>query len=340
MRNPAKRLAEQFVRRSPTTLLGVGAVLAIIDLVAVYAAASRDGVIRIQDGVGLANHYGLFSTIAGNAIALYAARKYYDGVCSIKESKALLNETVVKAPLADLLAMVELRGKFRSLLYFLLFVGTLSFFSNLGTHIFGNPLATWGLVFDSADHRWSFVAGRLHNIYTWIIIMPFVVYVMICSSIQLRRAMRAASDAGVLKYDLLNPDRRGGFGFIERSVLAFNIVGALVYVEITLHSETFKRLNPQHIVNYIILTALLLGVNKMFFADMYATVRKLRLESLNKVKEQVFQNNQLSFEILRYCYERRINPLEIANVLVQASAIAIPGIVRFWPKLAGVFIPA
>jgi hypothetical protein len=225
-------------------------------------------------------------------------------------------------------------------MYFLAVIGAAFWTLNFTTHIIGDPVARWGLVFDSQDHPWSFLVIRLHNIYTWIIIMPFVVHVMICSSIQLKRAMSRATEKGVLTYDLLNPDQRGGFGFIDNSLLAFNIVAALVYVEITLHSVTFKKLNLEHIVDYIILTALLFGINKMFFADMYATVKRLRVESLNRVKDEVFKNNNLSFEILKYCYERRVSTLTIANFLVQASAIAIPGIIQIWPSIVEAFTRA
>src|SRR5207253_9138874 len=131
--------------------------------------------------------------------------------------------------------------------------------------------ARWGHTLDPWDHPWSFVAGRFHNIVSWIIIMPFVVHVMICSSIQLRRAMSLASDKGVLVYDLLSPDQHGGFVFVDRSLLAFNIVAALVYVEVTMHMLTFGRLNLEHIIDYIILTLLLVVINRMFFANMYAT---------------------------------------------------------------------
>ena len=171
--------------------------------------------------------------------------------------------------------------------------------------------------------------------------MPLVVYVMICSSLQLRKVMTIASREGVLTYDLLNPDQRGGFGFVDNAVLAFNIVAALVYIQITLYIETYAKYNLEHIVDYIILTLLLIGINKMFFADMYGMIKRLRLESLNKVKDEVFKNNNnLSFEILKYCYERRISTLSVANFLVQASAIAIPGVVKFWPIIVKAFTRA
>jgi hypothetical protein len=107
-----------------------------------------------------------------------------------------------------------------------------------------------------------------------------------------------------------------------------------------MHIQTFSRLNLEHIIDYVILTALLVGINKMFFADMYATVKRLRLESLHKLKDEVFKNNNLSFEVLKYCYERRVSTLSIANFLVQASAIAIPGIVELWPFIVKAFTRA
>jgi hypothetical protein len=331
MANPARALAKQFVRRSPTTLLGVGVILSTVDFVCLYTAAAKEGVLRVDQGVGLLNHYGIFSMILGNAISLYAAKKYFDGVCSIKVSLAVTDGVVVEEPLNDLMAMVELRGKYKRIMYLFLILGTLFWASNFAIDAFGDPVAKWGRTLDTWDHPWSFAAGRFHNILSWIIIMPFVVHVMICSSIQLRRAMSKASAKRALVYDLLNPDRHGGFAFVDKSLLAFNIVAALVYVEVTMHMLTFGRLNLEHIIDYIILTLLLVVINRMFFAKIYAIVKKLRFQALNKVKDEVFENNKLSFEVLKYCYERRVSTLSIASFLVQASAIVIPGIVKYWP---------
>jgi len=334
MFNPARAVLKQFVRLTPMTLLGIGTLVSIVDFLAVYAAAERDGVLRIDHGVGLLNHYGFFSTIFGNGIALYAAKKYYEGVRSIRTSKAVVNPGVVEKSLEELTPMIELRGKYNFFMYLLVVFGTLLWLSNFATHVLGDPVAKWGLVFDAREHKWSFVVGRFHIIYLEAVIMPLVVYVMVCSSLALKKAMNISSRKAVLRYDLLNPDQRGGFGFIDRALMAFNMVGALVYIQITLYIETYAKYNFEHIIDYIVLTLLLVGINKIFFADMYGMIKKLRLESLNKVKDDVFRNNKLSFEILKYCYERRLQPLSIANVLIQASAIAVPGVVKFWPLIA------
>src|ERR1051325_7932155 len=333
MVNPVRVLSKQFVRLSPAILLGVGITLSLIDFVTIYVAAVRDGVLYINQGVGLVNHYGLFSTIVGNAIALYVAKRYYDGVCSMRESKALVDGAVIRNPLKELKDIVELNGKSQALMYFFLVLGIYFWASNFATHIFGDPVAKWGHVLDSKIHPWSFVAGRLHNIYTWIIIMPFVAHVMLWSFIQLWRAMVTALKKGVLRYDLLNPDQRGGFGFVYNALIAFNVVAVLVLIEIISHNATFSRLNFEHIADYSIVMVILFGINNLFFVNMYAPIKRLRMESLNKMKDEVFRNNNLSFEILKYCYERRASPLLIANFLVQASGIAIPIIIKYWQDI-------
>src|SRR5947209_1371792 len=125
MWNPARTLSKQFIRRSPTTLLGIGMSIALVDFVTLYVAASGEGVLYISEGVGLLNHYGIFSTVLGNAISLYAAKKYYEGVCSIRDSKAVVDNAIVEKPLKELTAMIELRGKYRLIMYLLVILGTL-----------------------------------------------------------------------------------------------------------------------------------------------------------------------------------------------------------------------
>jgi hypothetical protein len=306
-----------------------------------YAAAARDGVLRIDHGAGLLNHYGFFATLTGNAIGLYATRKYYDAICSIKTSKAVIDTCFIDPPLAKLTSMIRMEGRNINLTYRLIALGGLFFLANLGTLLFGNPLAKWGPVYDSLDHHWSFVAGRIHLLYSWLVIMPIAVHVILVSTIQLRNMMTIASRDDILTYDLLNPDQRGGFSFVDNALIAFNFIVALVYVEVTLHIETFRRMNFEHMFDYAVLTLLLIGINRMFFAHIYSTIKKLRLESLNRLKDDVFRNrdDKLSFEILKYCYERRVNMASVASFVIKAGAIAVPQIVRSWPFIVKALTP-
>ena len=341
MWNPARALAEQFVRRSPTTLLVFGVAVSLVDLAALYAAAAREGVLHVSEGIGLLNNYGLFSTILGNAISLYVAKKYYEGVCSIETSQALVNTASIKPSLTTLADMIKMQRKYQLMIYPLVGLGSLIWASNFAYQVFGDPVVRWGhRVFDSPDHPLTFSASRAHNFYTFLVIMPLVGYVVTCSSIQLRRAIATAWSKGKLKYDLLNPDQRGGFGFVDRAHIAFNVVLALIYIQITMHIETFARMNTEHVIGYIVLTVLLVGGNRIFLGDINTKIKTLKLESLNKVKDKVYEDDNLSFEILKYCYERGISASSIVNFAVKAGAILVPGIVKFWPVISKAFIRA
>lgn len=339
MVNPTKALAEWFMRRSPTTLLASGIALSILDSLALYAAAAKEGVLHVDHGVGLLNNYGLFSTILGNAVFLYLGKEYYNAVCSIRESKSVVDSASIEKSLSALTAKIEMRGKSKFLMYLAIIVGALAWLSNVSSHVLGNPVARWGhKVFDSPDHPLTFCASRLHNLYTWLIIMPFIGYVIVISSDQLRRTMARVTHENVLKYDLLNPDQRGGLAFVDKAAIAFNGIVALVYLQITMHIETFK-FNSDHVVAYIIVTILLILINKMFFGDMYSTIKALKLEALNRVKENVFKDDKLSFEILKYCYEKRLSMTSILNFAINPGAVVVSGVIKIWPFLVKAFSP-
>lgn len=319
------------------TLLVFGVAVSLIDFVALYAAAAKERVLHIDQGVGLLDNYGLLSTIVGNAVSLYVAKKYYDGVCSMRTSKAIVNAAPVEESLSTLTDMIHMRQRYKFLIYGLVTLGLLFGLSNVAGHVIDNPEVRWGhKVFDSTDHPLSFIANRVHGLYTLLIIMPFIGHVMVYSSIQLRQAIAVASREGALTYDLLNPDQRGGFSFVDKAHIAFNVVAALVYIQITMHIETFK-MNPEHVIAYIVLTLLLIFINRIFLGDIYGTVKKLKLESLNKVKDKVYNDDQMSFEILKYCYERRVSISSIVNFAINPGAIIVSGIVKLWPFITKVF---
>ena len=334
--NPVKALAEQFVRRSPMVLLAIGLAWAVVDFATLYVAAATEGVLRIKNGIGLLNNFGLFSTLFGNAVSLYLAKKYYGGVCSIRISKAVIgNSTNIEKELSVLGAMVKMRGRYRLLIYGFILVGTMAWLSNVFGHVFDNPQVRWGhKVFDSLDHPLTFTASRMHNIYTWMIVVPFLAHVMIYCSFQLKRTLAIASGEGALTYDVLNPDQRGGFAFVDNANILFNVVAALTYIQVTLHIETFEKMNPEHVVAYVTLTVVLIMVNRLFLGDSYATINALKLEALNRVKSKVYRDDKLSFDILKYCYERRLSALSVANFVIKTAAIVVPGLIKSWPSIA------
>lgn len=333
MVNPIRALARTFVRRSPTALLAFGLALSFLDAVALYAAAAEESVLEIDQGVGLLSNFGLFTTVLGNALLLYLGSHYYRAVCSIWDSDSAVDSTVIERSLSDLRAKLELRDTTRLILYLLLTVGALAWISNVSSHVLGNAEIRWGhKVFDSPDHPLTFCASRLHNLVTWVLIIPFVSYVVLVTSRHLWELMTAASRAGLLKYDLLNPDQRGGFAFVDRAALAFNAMIAVAYVQITLHIETFK-MNYDHIIAYVLSTIALIAINQAFLGRIYATVGRLKRDALNRVKDNVFKSDALSFEILKYYYDRKIDLKAVLNFAINPGAVVVSAFLKLWPLL-------
>jgi len=193
-------------------------------------------------------------------------------------------------------------------------------------------------VFDSPDHRLTFIASRLHNFYSWLVILPLTGYLMIYSSIQLRRTLATAVQYRLLRYDLLNPDQRGGFLFVERAHVAFNLVAAIVYVQITAHIGTFDRMNSEHVISYVFATLMLIGINRIFLGEIYSTIRELRLEALNSLKDKVlYASDPFSLEILKYCYERKVNAFAVLNFAIKATALLVSVATKISPLLSKTF---
>jgi hypothetical protein len=225
------------------------------------------------------------------------------------------------------------------ILYFLILVGALYWVGNVGSHLFGNPELRWGhKVFDTRNHRFSFCASKLHDLYSWLIVLPFVGYSLILISFQYRRIMEAAVCGNALRSDLLNPDHRGGFLFVEKAHLIFNLIIALIYLQVTMHIETFRLVNAQYITSYIVLTLLLISINRMFLGHIYTAIKELKLESLNKIKDRAYNDDKLSFEILKYCYERRIDVFAIINFAIKTGAIISSSAIKFWPSISKILI--
>jgi len=328
MANPARALAKQFMRRNPMILLGVGIVVSVFDFLFLYMAAAKESVLYIDKGVGLLDNLGLLSTIIGNAISLYVVRKYYDYVCAIKVSKAVVNIKVIKPSLSRLRAMIGMQGRAVLIMLIGVVLGAYAWTSNVVSHVRYDPQIRWGhKVFDSPDHPLSFTASRLHNLYTWLLILPFVAHVMIVTTFQLRRMIAAACRKKGLRYDLLNPDRRGGFGFIDNAHIAFNFVVALIYVQVTMHIVTFERMNPDHFVLYIFLTVALIGFNWLFLGDISVKIKALRFDSLNELKDRIF-DHKLNFAVLKYCMEQKDSAFSLESIAIKVAGIIIPPLAK------------
>lgn len=82
---------------------------------------------------------------------------------------------------------------------------------------------------------------------------------------------------------------------------------------------------------------LLIAVPIMFLGSIYATIKRLRFESLNTVKDKVYKDDKLSFEILKFCYERRTRTSVIVDFVIKAAPIVISVVINLWPSIAKLF---
>jgi hypothetical protein len=167
--------------------------------------------------------------------------------------------------------------------------------------------------------------------------MPFVGHVFIYSSLQLKRAIATAALEDALTYDLLNPDQRGGYIFVDKAHFAFNSIIAIIFIQVTIYNS-FMIMNAERVIAYVIFIMTFIGLHRMVLGDIYATIRGLRFESLNQVKANVYKDDKLSFEILKYCYERRTRMSSIVDFVIKAAPIVISVVLKLWPAIAEVFI--
>ena len=340
MRSPVRPAVDQFLRTAPLVLLLAGIGLALLDFAILYIAAEHEHVLRIPKGIGLLQDYGLISTVAGDAILIYLARRYYDAACSIRSSKALTDPSAIDEPLATLTSMIRMEGNYGFVMIALVTVGALFWMSNLAIHLFGDPVAHWHhKVFDSKDHLFSFFASRFHNIYTYVLVYPFTLHVLFFVSRQFRRMFSSAIRNRELRFDLLNPDHRGGFSFVYKSHAMFNLLVAILYVQLAMHVETFEHMNIEHYFTLAFATLLLIFGNRIFLGDVFGRINGLRVDALNERKDKAYDNDVLSFEILKYCYQRRVNRYSLMNIATKAVAIGVSVGPKVYPLVSKVFTP-
>jgi hypothetical protein len=315
------------------TLLVFGLSVSLLQFVTFYVAAEREGVLLIRGGVGFLSNFGLLSTLAGNAVLFYLARLYYEHIFALAESDAIKHAAPVDKGLSKMREMVLLHGRFVFVAYALALIGLIFWTANVGIHVFGEVQIHWGhKVFDSTDHPFSFYLNRLNNLYTWSLVLPVCGQVMIFCTVQLVRTITVAADQDALKYDLLNPDRCGGFVSVQRAHVVLNVVIAIIYIQVALHTETFSRMNIDHILAYLAATSFLLFGNTIFLGGIRGRIGKLRRKALNEQKDRIYKNEPLSLDVLRFFYEHQKERFSLANFVTKAIAIVVPIIVKVAPS--------
>lgn len=331
-----------FTESSPLTILIVSTLIAVIEAAGLYFAARQDGVLYMENGVGLFQHPGMASNLIGNALLPFLARLYYSYAFSVESKELYMSNADITADVLRFKKIINLEKPELSILgrtwgfstlYIMAFIGLVFWASNTSFHVYGMVLEHWGtLAFDTTNHPWSFVANRINNFYTWLIVYPVCIHVFIWATSCINRVLQKASEEKIATYDLLNPDRCGGFCAFEGASVTFVIAIAIGYVQLAMHTGTFQ-FNTEHLLGGLIATILLLWGNSMFLGRGYAIIKKLKTAALNEQKEKVYAGEALSLDVIKYFNDTYEKGFYIANFAVKVSAILISVGTKLLPSL-------
>ena len=322
MGNPLRRLAGEFVRGDAETWLIVGIIIAVTQALAAFYAARAEDVLTIPGGVGLFQNYGLLANLIANACFPYLARRFYEEVMKLAGSETIEPNDKVQHEIVMLRSLACAESKAVYVFYLFCFLGMCFWLANTSIHVFGSAERYWGhRVFDSPDHPWSFAVNRINNFYSWVVLLPLCAHMLIWASIELRRIVRAAVREGAATFDILNADGTGGYLAIENAKVIFNLILAAIYVDISLHTGTFRVIHFDHALAYASATIILLFGNMLVFREINKEIKKLRNAAISARKSKAYENDTLSFEILKHFYGVR-PPRRIQNFLIQSVPVA------------------
>ncbi|MCG8509964.1 MAG: hypothetical protein MI741_12120 [Rhodospirillales bacterium] len=295
-------------------------------------SSAYEGVLKIPDGIGLLENLGLMSTLIGNVVLPYLTKRYYDearrvfGVIDNRNSSELNPDNPIIHPSVRHLKV----------LFLFSFVGLAAWTSNLSFHLFGDPVVHWGSpVFDSIDHPASFVANRVQNIYSWVLLYPVCGYVIVFSTFLVSRQIRRSNGLRLKKFDLLHYDRHGGYRFVERANLLMNLIGAVILVQVAAHSGTFQ-INPEHILSFAAATVFLLFANTFFFGAIFTDIDELRRAATHEWRDRIYKGETLGLEVLRYYEDARTARFSLLNLLTRVLAITVSIGLKLLPFLKSV----
>lgn len=328
--NARKSLTKQFIKRAPETLLLFSIILAFFEFILLFIAAKNEDVLFIDGGIGLLNNYGVFASLVGDALLLYLIKKYYEEIRCFFIDLKLSSRSFIDKELESLSNIIKLKTRHKHVLFLFAFIGIAANVSNSMFHILGLSETHWHApVFDSIDHVSCFILNRINALFSWAIILPFCLYVTIFTTIYLIRMIDYLVKNSAVEYDLLNPDRCGGFSFVGKANIYYNFAAAIVYLQITLHIITFNAVNIEHILSYSFITLWFLFGNSFFFNQVFSKIKVLRLKALNKCKDEIYNHDYLSFEIYKYyqsSFASRPYTKEAMYIInfIKAVAVALP----------------
>jgi len=333
MADPARAIARAFVRGEPLTWLLVASTISIIQVITFVATARAETVLSIDGGVGLLQNYGLGGNMVANAVLPYLARLYYANVMKAASAVSGGHEQDLEPEITTIRDATTGERNYVGTVYLFAFVGLAAWLTNVTFHVLGLAPQHWGhKVFDSPDHPLLFLLNRLNNLYTWVLITPLCAHVFLWPTLLLPRVFEAAIARGFARFELLHWDRAGGFIAAENAKTIFNVALAVIYLEVTLHTGTFRVAHLDHILVVASATAALLFGNLWAFNRLNKQLALLREREMETRRRRVYEDDSLSFQILKFAQEAR-PPRLVTTVALKAIPIASSFVLKVAPLL-------
>lgn len=240
----------------------VGAALLLLQGAVLYSAAVLDHALYLSgEDIGLLEHPGIPTILLADAASLAllgsAARRFLRLPGRLPVTSEPANRRYLRRAIASGRSIILLQGRAGALYVFSAGLGTLFWLQNaIQTR---DALAFYGRdVFDSSEHRFSYVAFRIVLWGSWGVLYPYVAVAFLGISGTVYRATATLARHGRLEYRLFHPDRSGGFATIGDISFAAIMAVLVLYASLAVVMVTHQKLNILQISGVFILSAALI----------------------------------------------------------------------------------
>lgn len=248
-------------RRAGSRAAAVGAALLLVQGAVLFTAAGLDHALWISGkGIGLLEHPGIPAILLADTTSLallgLAARRFLRLPGRLPVTSEPANRRYLRQAIARGRSIILLRGRAGALYVFGAGIGTLFWVQNaIQTR---DALAFYGHdVFDSSEHRFSYVAFRIVLWGSWGVLYPYVAVAFLGISGIAYRATATLARHGRLEYRLFHPDRSGGFATIGDISFAAIMTVLVLYASLAVVMVTHHKLNILQVSGVVILSVAL-----------------------------------------------------------------------------------
>ena len=298
-------LVSSFLDSPPKWLLIWGIIISLFELLLLIVAARIDGTLRITNGIGLLNHYAIFTFLIGDITLLFFLRKYIDTAQLFRENLELTEQQnrIVENKIEIFKNNILMKNHSKFLYIFFFLIGLIFWISNLQHHISGNTVNQWGrITYDAFQFKWGFYCTRIHLFISWVLILPFFAFATIFSTLTLVTIIKEMDKKNILPFDILNNDKCGGYSFIGDAYIYFNLIISVCYIEVSSVVFISKEITLEQLLIYIFLTIALFLGNTIILHSSSDSLKRGRNKILNVYKQKISNSNYgYNFEIYKYC---------------------------------------